>query len=320
MRAPLNSCHIAADGARSRISGFQGRWVRSALIDEPKRFRVRYDCMQRLWFITNPDSGTTSRAKCEALEAVFEERGLMLVGRTEFPDQPLPKAAALTRKKVDTVVLFAGDGTINAALCSLAKWKGSFLILPGGTMNLLAKALHTSLDPHAIVHAAQGETRRVALPFVEAGPHRAFVGLILGPAAAWARAREAVRKGKFGRLVQAARAAWRKTFLRGGIRIAGAPGLRDRYQAVFVTPDAEGLEVTAVDARDWKSIAELGWEWMTGDWIAAQAVSETRASELRVDGTRAVLALFDGEPVTLEPSETIRAGMSAKAFIATREE
>jgi diacylglycerol kinase family enzyme len=276
--------------------------------------------MQNLWFITNPNSGTTSRAKCDALEAVFEERGLTVAGRTEFPDQPLPKGADLTRKKVDTVVLFAGDGTINAALCALGKWKGSFLILPGGTMNLLARALHTSLDPHAIVHAAQGKTRRVALPFIEAGEHRAFVGLILGPAAAWARAREAVRKGRLGRLVQAARAAWRKTFHRDGIRIHGAPGLRHRYQAVFVSPDAEGLEVTAVDARDWGAIAQLGWDWLTGDWVAAHAVTETRASELRVEGTRAVLALFDGEPVTLDPRETIRAGTSAKTFIATREE
>lgn len=275
--------------------------------------------MQKLWFITNPNSGTTSHAKCEALETVFAERGLTLIGRTEFPDQPLPTGATLSRAKVDTVVLFAGDGTINAALFALARWKGSFLILPGGTMNLLAKALHSELDPHKIVQAAQESERRVALPFVEAGGHRAFVGLILGPAAAWARAREAVRKGKIGRLLQAARAAWRKTFHRDGIRIEGA-GLGHHYQAVFVTPDLEGLEVTAVDARDWGSIAQLGWDWLTGDWVAGRAVTETRADTLRIKGTRPVLALFDGEPVTLDPRETIRPGTSLKAFIATREE
>jgi len=276
--------------------------------------------MQKLWFITNPNSGTTSRAKCDALEAVFAERGLTLAGRTEFPDQPLPKGAALTRAKVDTVVLFAGDGTINAALSALAKWKGSFLILPGGTMNLLAKALHSEMDPHKIIHAAQESMRLVTLPYVEAGEHRAYVGLILGPAATWQRAREAVRKGKVGRLVQAARAAWRRTFRKEGVRIAGVPGLRHHYQAVFVTPDDDGLEVNAVDARDWGAIAQLGWDWLTGDWVAGRAVTETHAQSMRVKGTRPVLALFDGEPVTLDPAETIRAGKSPKAFIATREE
>ena len=275
--------------------------------------------MQRLWFITNPDSGSATRAKCDALEAVFEERGLALAGRTEFPAPKLPTPRALTTKKVDTVVLFAGDGTINAALCALAKWKGSFLILPGGTMNLLAKALHDETDPHAIVHAAHQCDRRVALPFVEAGKHRAFVGLILGPAAAWAKAREAARKGRIARLAGAARAAWRRTFGKG-IRVDGAPGLGDHYQAVLVFPELGHLDVAAVDARDWRSIAGLGWEWLTGDWVAARAVSKTRADKLKVRGADPVLALFDGEPVTLDPAETIKAGQSLENFIATRKD
>jgi len=276
--------------------------------------------METLWFITNPDSGTTSRAKCDALEAVFEENGLKLAGRTDFPEQNLPKPEELDSAGADTVVLFAGDGTINAALCALADWKGAFLILPGGTMNLLAKALHSDLDPHKIVHAAHHSKHLVELPYVEAGRHRAFVGVILGPAAAWVRAREAARKGRIGRLIGAARAAWRKTFGEQGIRVAGAPGLSDRYQAVFVRPDPKGLDIAAVDARDWRSIAQLGWEWINGDWVAARAVTETLARQLRVRGGDRVLALFDGEPVTLDAGEIITAGKSRKAFIATREE
>lgn len=276
--------------------------------------------MHMLWFITNPDSGTTSEAKCEAMEAVFAERGLSLAGRTRFPADPLPQPAALDAAGVDTVVLFAGDGTINAALCALADWQGAFLILPGGTMNLLAKALHDESDPHKIIHAAHGSDRRVALPYIVAGEHRAFVGLILGPAASWFRAREVVRKGRFGRLQAAVRGAWRNTFHRRGIRVAGAPALGERYQAVFVSPALDGLEVAAVDARDWGAIAQLGWEWVTGDWVAARAVTESRTEQLRVAEHRPVLALFDGEPETLDPGTTIRAGRSLETFIATRAE
>jgi diacylglycerol kinase family enzyme len=275
--------------------------------------------MQKLWFITNPDSGTATRAKCEALEAVFEERGLALAGRTEFPEEKLPKGEALDEAGVDTVVLFAGDGTINAALCALAEWKGDFLILPGGTMNLLAKALHSEMDPQKIIHAAHQEKSRMALPFVEAGKHRAFVGLILGPAAAWARAREAARKGRIGRMLGAIRSAWRRTFDRGGVRVAGASALGDDYQAVFVFPHLDGLDVAAVDAREWRSIVQLGWDWVTGDWVAAHAVTETRTQELRLEGGKPVLALFDGEPVTLDASEKIVAGKSFERFITTRE-
>lgn len=275
--------------------------------------------MDRLWFITNPNSGTATRAKCEALEAVFTEGGLTLAGRTEFPDEKLPTGEDLDAAQVDTVVLFAGDGTINAALCALDRWQGGFLILPGGTMNLLAKGLHDEMDPHKIVHAARTCDRRVALPYVIAGEHRAFVGLILGPAASWFRAREAVRKGRIGRFIAATRGAWRRTFGDRGIRIAGA-GLHEHYQAVLVTPFPDTLRVDAIDARDWRSIVELGWDWLNGDWVAARAVNEGRTQELRVRGHRPVLALFDGEPVTLDPAKPIRAGQSPKTFIATKAE
>lgn len=282
---------------------------------------MRYDRrMKNLWFITNPGSGSTTQAKCEALEAVFEERRLKLAGRTDFPEHDIPKGEELDGKGVDTVVLFAGDGTINAVLCALADWNGSFLILPGGTMNLLAKALHDELDPAKIIHAAHDEETRVALPYIEAGEHRAFVGVIMGPAASWFRTREAVRKGRVGKFFGAVRNAWGNTFGRRGIRVTGVRKLAHRYQAVFVFPDPDGLDVAAVDARDWRTIAQLGWEWLTGDWVDAHAVTKTHATQLGFKGTRRVLALFDGEPVTLDPGTRIKGGTSLKAFIATREE
>jgi len=272
--------------------------------------------MQRLWFVTNPASGSATPARCEAIEAIFAERGLELAGKTGFPDEPLPDIAALDAAGVDTLVLFAGDGTINAALCSLATWDGGFLILPGGTMNMLARALHGERSPAEIVHAAHAAERRIALPFVEAGAHRAFVGLVLGPGGNWFRPREMVRKGRFRRVIGAVRQAWRRTF-RDHVRVGGAPGLTQRYQAIFITGHEDGLDVAGIDARDWRSIAELGWDWLTGDWVAARAVTETRARELRVLGRKPALALFDGEPQTLEPKAVIASGMSRAAFLAT---
>ncbi|WP_315764660.1 diacylglycerol/lipid kinase family protein [Sphingomonas sp. Y38-1Y] len=273
--------------------------------------------MHNLWFITNPSSGSATREKCDAIEAVFEERGLKLVGRTGFPDETLPDGAALDAAGADTVVLFAGDGTINAVLCKLAEWGGRFLILPGGTMNLLARALHDSLDPHAIIHAANDGYRTVSMPFVEAGPHRAFVGLIIGPAAQWFRAREAVRKRRLFSFFRAMRHAWGRTFGKG-IRVSGPVRLRRRYQAVLVKPDARGLDVAGIDARDWRAIAELGWNWVSGEWVNAASVTHALSRHLVIEGSRPVLALFDGEPERLEPGTRLSGGMSGERFIATR--
>ena len=278
---------------------------------------MRWRGMKCLWFITNPQSGSATQEKCEALEAVFEERGLTLAGRTRFPEDSIPAGEALDVADVDTVVLFAGDGTINAALCALADWGGAFLILPGGTMNMLAKILHGDADPAAIVHAAHLDAQRVALPYIEAGPHRAFVGLILGPAAHWGRAREAARAGRLARMTGAVRNAWRRTFGRG-IRVRGVPDMSERYQAIFVAPTDTGLRVDAIDARDWGSIADLGWSWLSGDWVAARAVTQRRAVWIEPFSSRPVLALFDGEPVTLAAGTQVTSGMTRLAFLATQ--
>lgn len=272
--------------------------------------------MQKFWFITNPGSGSSTAERCEALDALFHERGMEAVGRTRFPEEALPKPDALDAAGADTVVLFAGDGTINAAACLLSNWDGGILILPGGTMNLLAKALHGDADPDAIVHAAHQERRRIALPYIEAGKHRAFVGLILGPAANWVHAREMVREGRLIGLTRAIGHAWSRTFGRG-VRVAGAPGLSRDAQAIFIRPDHDLLRLTAVNARDWGSIAQLGWGWMTGDWIAAAAVTEVTAPDVRVLGNRPVLALFDGEPQRLEPGTEISGGKTRPQFIST---
>jgi diacylglycerol kinase family enzyme len=273
--------------------------------------------MQRLWFITNPHSGSSDAAKAEAILAIFVERGLTLAGRTDFPDDDLPTPGALAKAEADTVVLFAGDGTINASVCALAEWDGAILVLPGGTMNMLAKSLHGDADPAAILLAAHENERRIALPFVEAGKHRALVGLIVGPAANWYHARERIRERRLTDLWPAVRTAWRRTFGRG-IRLAGAPGFPVRAQAAYVRADGDGLAIMAIDARDFRSVTDLGWNLITGDWVAAQAVTEIRAHRLTIAERRPVLALFDGEPVMLDPSTVISAGRTREQFIATK--
>ncbi|MBA3878220.1 MAG: hypothetical protein C0500_00710 [Sphingobium sp.] len=273
--------------------------------------------MARFWLITNSASGSTSDDRQAALLQRLQERGFTKAGVTNFPDDPLPRIDELDQAGVTLAVLYAGDGTINAAIRTLDCWRGAVLILPGGTMNLLARTLHGDADLLTIIDRADVYAPRVALPVVEAGEAHAFVGLLLGPAANWAHAREAVRAGRIRAMFRAVAHAWRRTFGRG-IRVIGADGLPRQAQAVFVQADRDKLRVAAIDARDWRTILALGWEWITGDWINAAAVHEVRAQTLRTAERRPVLALFDGEPVKLSPDVTIRAGRTAPLFVQTR--
>lgn len=269
--------------------------------------------MTRFWLIANARSGSVSDTTLEGVVAALAARGV-LAGHTDFPAEPLPEPRALDGAQVDTVVVLAGDGTINAAARRYADWAGTLLILPGGTMNMLARALHGDSAPAAIV-AQLDRARAVDLPVIAAAEHRAFVGVILGPATAWNRARERWRAGRWRAALRAVRAAWARSRGRG-IAIAGVAG---RPQAVFVSAGDDALRIAAVDASDGRMLAELGWEWLSGDWIAAGAVTSLQRATVRLGGRRPVAALFDGEPALLPAGSVLRLERSPPMFLQTRQ-
>ncbi len=272
--------------------------------------------MEKLWFISNTASGSATDAKCEALEAIFAERGMALAGRTRFPDDDLPEIAELDAVGADTVVLFAGDGTVNAAACKYDGWKGKALILPGGTMNVLAKRLHGDAEPADIVHAAHEKPILRQLPFVESGPHRAFCALIVGPPAAWAGAREAVRYRRFKRFFRAVRVAWARTWSRG-VSLFDGTRKRGNYKALLIAPEDGWLKITAFSMAGFADVARMGWEWLLGNVSNAPSVDDTRAAHATVTGRKALHALFDGEEAMLQSPAAISSGTSNLRFVTT---
>jgi diacylglycerol kinase family enzyme len=274
--------------------------------------------MDKLWLITNFASGSASEEKCDAIQAIFDERGMELVGRTRFPDEKMPDVEELIAAGADTVVLFAGDGTVNTAACKYDKWNGKALILPGGTMNVLAKRLHGDAEPHDIVHKAHERPTIRSLPFVESGPHRAFCALIVGPAAAWAGAREAVRYRRFKRLIRAARVAWARTWSRG-VTLFDGTRKRGAYKALLIAPEDGWLRISAFSTATLTQALRLGWEWLMGNWHNAPTVDDTRSAHVTVTGRRTLHALFDGEEAKLPCPARISSGTSNLRFVTTVE-
>jgi len=274
--------------------------------------------MRRCWLVTNAGSGSTAADGIAQIETLLAAQGRTLVGRTGFPDQAIPSPMDLDAAGATLVVLLAGDGTVNAALTALDGWTGAVLILPGGTMNLLAKQLHGDVSAETILERLEQRLppRRIALPYVTGDGHRAYAGLILGPATRWVHAREAARAGRPRQLLRAIGQAWRRTFGRG-LRLQDMPELPRAYQAVFVQPGEAEMALTAVDARHWRRMMELGWAAMRGDWAEAKGVTRATASSFRLASRKAGLALFDGEPRMLGPRCTITTGRTRALVLAT---
>lgn len=270
--------------------------------------------MKRLWLVLNTASGSTSAAVVADFEAACSDYAI--AGRTVFPDEGLPDAAALNAAKADTLVVFGGDGTINAATGKVDAWDGACLVLPGGTMNGLAKALHGNAGWATILERV-ATSKLEQVPVAVSGDHRAMVGVILGPTASWFHAREYVRSGAWSKVLRALRYAVRKTFART-IWVTSDAAHSGRHRAVVVTPTRADLEVATFSTASWFAAARLGIDWLVGDWRTASDVQVSHAPSVTCTSSRTVSALFDGEPAKLSSPATVVHTLTRLRFIATR--
>lgn len=272
--------------------------------------------MRRLWLITNPASGSTSADVLAKFDQLLATYNFEAVGRTVFPGEAPPDVPALTAANVDTLVVFGGDGTINAAAAAADDWDGgACLVLPGGTMNMLAKSLHGDATWDAILAvAAQAPLHR--LPLAVGGESRAMCGVIAGPVSAWVHARERVRSGAWGGVRRALSFAWRKSFVRS-VRIIGDPIHTGRRRAVFITPIEGALEVASVGLVSGLSAAILGGRYLLGCWRDDPDIVISRCQSLALSANRTVSALFDGEQVKLRSPATIVFAETRLQFIKT---
>lgn len=255
------------------------------------------------WLITNAASGSNSDAAVEGLKQACADAGITIAGHTTFPDAPVPSPQALAAAGAGVVMVYAGDGTINATISALAGWDGAILVLKGGTMNLLYHRLHGDLEVEQVIAAvARGDVQQVR-PGVVHSPHgQALAGLMAGPGTSWCDVREAMRDGAVVDLAATAVKAVEQSL--GGATIAcrdPALGRQEGYPLVMLTPQDDGIVVEAYHSESTADYLAQGWALLKRDFRQGP---HTDLGTVR----RLVLASTDGLPFGLlidgEPRET----------------
>jgi hypothetical protein len=214
-----------------------------------------------IWLVNNASSGSNDDAALAALKACCGAHGFVLARRTVFPEQPLPRPAVLDSAGIDMVVVFAGDGTINAAVAGLAGWDGAVLVLPGGTMNLLYHRLHGDRTLEETIGAvARGHATRRRPSVIRSPYGDAFAGMLAGPGTSWGRVREAMREADVVELAAGTIEAIEET-LTGEMIACAAPvlGRREGYPLVSLAPATDGIEVKAYHAETPAEYLEQAW-------------------------------------------------------------
>lgn len=260
--------------------------------------------------LANTASGSVGPAAPDEARVILAEFGGQANVRVPENGDVAGCLRAAIDRGPDLLVILAGDGTARAAaeLCGV---KGPLIApLPGGTMNMLPKAIYGTTDWKAALRATleHGEERVIGGGEVEG---RMFlVAAILGSAALMAPAREAVREGHPIIAFYRARRALRRVFS-GRLRYSLDGTTRGKAEALtFMCPIASRalddedhcLEAAALDPAGVAEALRLGLAAVMGDWRDDPKVEAVACRTARVWASSGVPAVLDGEPARLSAS------------------
>jgi diacylglycerol kinase family enzyme len=264
---------------------------------------------RRALIFFNEKAGSVGAGDGEKLVQAVKAAGIeqfVLLG----PEKMTPKLFARA-KEFDLMIVLGGDGTARAAAELMPRDGPPLMLLPGGTLNVLPRALYGDLAWPAALEAAleRGVERR--LPAGKANGIPFFVGALFGAPAILARAREAVRERHFATAWRGFRHYMGRSFAR---RLhAGCDGKRlRRSEAVGVLcgafsgdVGADGLEWVRFDAKSAIDLARLSLKALSQAWRSDKTIEVCTCSKGQIYSPGVIPGVLDGEPRTFLSSVRI---------------
>ncbi|MEO0062214.1 MAG: hypothetical protein RLZZ08_774 [Pseudomonadota bacterium] len=279
------------------------------------------DADKTIWLVTNQASGSNSDDAIAGLEAMCAAQAVPIAGRSAFPADGLPSPADLAAAGAGVVMVYAGDGTINAVISHYAGWSGAVLVMRGGTMNLLYHRLHGELEMDQVLACvARGEARRVRPGVVRSAHGQALAGLMAGPGTSWCDVREALREGAVVDLAASTVKALEQT-LAGATIACRQPALGDPagYPLLMLTPQDDGIVVEAYHSESAGEYVAQGWALLKRDFRQGPHDDLGLVQRLRLgssDGKPFGL-LIDGEPKETGPETEVSLASCGVDLLAT---
>ena len=265
--------------------------------------------MKTVWLVTNSMSQKTDRATVDQVCDILCSRDFRLERLVDLGGEDLPDGDALP----DIVACLGGDGTASAVVDHFGNQNVGLLVLPGGTMNLLAHKLHGEADiPDIIAQVAERE-RIVQLPQIAGPDFRSLVGIIAGATAAWGDVREALRSGDVETIVGQARAAFQSTLSQPSLSMDLEKTL---YNALFIEPLEDAMRVQDIKADTLYDIAQHGWAWLNRDFLGGPLTPLSYAEQITLHDQSGTLALLvDGERKSAPTPLMLRAETCPARFL-----
>src|SRR6188472_3573991 len=207
--------------------------------------------------------------------------------------------------KPEVLVVLGGDGTIRTAAEVCIK-TGTYLIpLPGGTLNVLPRALYGDSSWQEALHETLANPSTKELSGGRIGDKVFFVAAVVGAPGLWMEAREAIREGEILNAVRKAGVAVEAMF-DTNIQYFISQKVSGEAEVVAVicplvseqlSDSEQTLEAAAIDVENASELIGLATAAAFGKWRDHESVTLTKTHRITVQSNKDIPLFLDGERI-----------------------
>ena len=215
-------------------------------------------------------------------------------------------AEAATHKP-EVLVVLGGDGTIRTAAEACAGTGTYLLPLPGGTLNVLPRALYGDSSWQEALKETLANPLTKELSAGRVGDKLFFVAAVVGAPGLWMEAREAIRKGDILNAVGKAGVAFEAMF-DTTIQYFISPEVSGKAEVVAIicplvseqlSDSEQALEAAAIDVENATELLGLATAAAFGKWRDDESVTLTKTHQVTVQSKKDIPLFLDGERVKI---------------------
>jgi diacylglycerol kinase family enzyme len=258
--------------------------------------------------ILNTSSGGCDSESEQKMRSILNRAGIVKFkawcGAAEEMDRSFAEAA---EQKLEVLIVLGGDGTIRTAAEACAE-KGPYLIpLPGGTMNMLPRALYGDVSwEEALTNTLTRPSAKV-LSGGRVTDKQFFVAAIVGAPALWAEPRESMREGEVFDAIEKGSVALQNMF-ETKLRYVISKEIKGEAEAVALicpliseqmSDSEQALEAAVIDVESAAEVIGLATIAAFGKWRDDRNILLTKTKRVTVQSSKDIPATLDGERVNL---------------------
>src|SRR5512132_3296221 len=216
-------------------------------------------------------------------------------------------------QKLEVLIVLGGDGTIRTAAEACAE-KGSYLIpLPGGTMNMLPRALYGDVAWEETLRNTLTAPSAKMLSGGRIAGKQFLIAALVGAPALWAESRESMREGDIVDAIEKGSVAFRKMF-ETKIQYLISGEMKGEAEAVALicpliseqmSDSEQALEAAVVDVESAAEVIGLLSTAAFGKWRDHRNIVLAKTKRVSVQSSKDIPATLDGEIVNLGTSAEI---------------